>query len=36
VNGPTEADHIRDGVKQQFTGVTIDGVTLYDLAKPPA
>lgn len=36
VNEPTEADHIRDWVKQHFTGVTIDGVTRYDLTKPLA
>jgi 4-amino-4-deoxy-L-arabinose transferase-like glycosyltransferase len=36
VNGSTEAEHIKDWVKQEFTPVTVDGVTLYDLTKPLA
>jgi hypothetical protein len=34
VNGTTEAEHIKDWVKQHFTPVTVDGVTLYDLTRP--
>ncbi|CAN5241485.1 glycosyltransferase family 39 protein [soil metagenome] len=32
----TEAEHIKDWVKQTFTPVTVDGVTLYDLTNPLA
>lgn len=34
--GSTEAERIKDWVKQEFTPVTIDGVTLYDLTTPLA
>lgn len=33
-NGSTEAEHIKDWVKKEFTPVTVDGVTLYDLTAP--
>ncbi len=33
-NNSTEAEHIKDWVKKEFTPVTVDGVTLYDLTKP--
>jgi len=36
VNGSTEAERIKEWVKQSFVPVTVDGVTLYDLTKPVA
>ena len=35
-NGSNEAERIGDWVKQHYTAVTIDGVTLYDLTQPRA
>lgn len=34
-NGSTEAEHIKDWVEKNFTPITVDGVTLYDLTAPP-
>ncbi|WP_234835108.1 glycosyltransferase family 39 protein [Mycolicibacterium stellerae] len=36
VGESTEADRIKDWVKQEFTPLEVDGVTLYDLTKPLA
>lgn len=36
VNRSTEAERIKEWVKQSFAPVTVDGVTLYDLTKPVA
>lgn len=33
-NGSTEAEQIKEWVKKEFTPVTVDGVTLYDLTAP--
>ncbi|MEU0493984.1 glycosyltransferase family 39 protein [Mycobacterium sp. NPDC006124] len=33
-NGSTEAEQIKDWVEKEFTPVTVDGVTLYDLTAP--
>lgn len=34
MNGDSEAEHIKDWVKQHFSSTKVDGVTIYDLTAP--
>ncbi len=33
MNGDTEAEHIKQWVKQHFSSTKVDGVTIYDLTS---